>query len=398
MSDALARVRDFPRRPFTRIVGLMTGTSADGVDAALVEFAGAGEAAVPRLALYRETPLEPALRTEVLAVCAAPSLELERLMTLDAALGERYAEAVRDLLQAAGVDARDVDAIGSHGQTVRHVPRPAAGGAARTLQIGSAAILADRTGIAVVSDFRRRDTAAGGEGAPLVPLADLWLFGSKQEARVLLNLGGMANLTYLPRGADPRGVIAFDTGPGNAVVDALADRRSGGAERFDERGAFAARGRVHDGLLGELLADPFFALEPPRSTGRERFGSDFAARLAERGRALGLTDEDVARTALELTAASIEGAIGRFVRRRGLDAVYASGGGTSNATLMESLARRLAPTPLRPLEALGVPSAAKEAMAFAMLAHRTLCGLPGNLPGATGASRPVVLGQLTPGW
>ena len=318
-------------------------------------------------------------------------------MALDAALGERYADAVRDLLASSGIAAGEVDAIGSHGQTVRHVPRSAGGGRALTLQLGSAAVLAERTGIAVVSDFRRRDTAAGGEGAPLVPMADAWLFRAPDESRVLLNLGGIANLTHLPRRGSAAEVIAFDTGPGSAVMDALAERRSGGRERFDAGGAFAASGRASESMLAELLADPFFRLVPPRSTGREHFGAALATQLASRAAALGVGEADLARTALELTAASVAAAIARFLQPRGVDAVYASGGGVANRTLMESLARRIAPLPLRSLETLGVPPAAKEAMAFAMLAHLTLCGLPGNLTGATGANRPVVLGHITPG-
>jgi anhydro-N-acetylmuramic acid kinase len=192
-------------------------------------------------------------------------------------------------------------------------------------------------------------------------------------------------------------VIAFDTGPGNAVMDALAERRSAGRERFDRGGALAASGEVEMGVLDELLADPFFSQSPPRSTGLERFGSAFAASLAERAQGRGASEATVARTALELTAASVADAIRRFLPPGGVDAVYASGGGVANVTLMESLARRLAPVPLRTLDALGVPPSAKEAMAFAMLAHLTLCGLPGNLTAATGASRAVVLGHVTPG-
>jgi len=397
VSDAWARLREYPARRDPVVVGLMTGTSADAVDAALVRFAGAGALARPVLSRFRETPLDPALRREVLELSAAGLWEPERLLRLDAALGECYAAAVADLLREAGCAAAEVDAIASHGQTVRHVPRAAGGGRALTLQIGSAAILAERTGIDVVSDFRSRDVAAGGEGAPLVPLADVQLFGSDRESRVLLNLGGMANLTWLPAG-EAENPLAFDTGPGNAVMDALAELRSGGRERLDAGGACAAGGRANAAFLDELLADPFFAQPPPRSTGRERFGAAYARDLRDRGLARGLAEADIARTALELTAASVARAIDRFVRPRGrVDAVYASGGGVANATLMASLANRLAPARVESLEALGVPPAAKEAMAFALLGHLTLCGHPGNSPAATGAARAVVLGHVTPG-
>ncbi len=399
MTDAWARLRDYPSRPDRVVIGLMTGTSADAVDAALVRFEGAGPGARPALERYHETPLDPRLRSEVLEACSADRWDPVRLLALDAALGELYAGAVRALLDAAGRPADGVDAIACHGQTVRHVPRAAGGGRALTLQLGSAAVLAERTGIAVVSGFRDRDVAAGGEGAPLVPLADARLFGSADEARVLLNVGGMANLTWLPREAAPAGApIAFDTGPGNAVMDALAGLRSGGAERWDERGTFAAGGRADEELLAQLLADPFFAQPPPRSTGRERFGADYARRLRDRGLSRRLSEADVARTALELTAASVVDAVRRHLPPGARpDAVYVSGGGAANPALMESLQRALAPARVAALDALGVPAAAKEALAFAFLGHLTLCGEPGNSPAATGASRAVVLGHVTPG-
>ena len=396
--DALALVRSYTARKEHLIVGLMTGTSADAVDAALVRFSGLGLEARHEVLAYRETPLEPALRREVLEVAAAVELAPERLMRLDAALGECFAAAVLELLAGAKVDLGRVDAVGSHGQTVRHVPRHRGDGQALTLQLGSAGLLAERSGLTVVSDFRTRDTAAGGEGAPLVPLADWWLFRSKSEARALLNLGGMANVTWLARAGSLADVVAFDTGPGNSVLDALMSLRSGGRETHDRDGAVAARGRVNEALLAELLEDPFFALTPPRSTGREHFGDAYAVQLLDLGRALGLSEEDVLATAVELTAASVAGALQRFIVPHGRpDAVYVSGGGVRNRTLMHALERHIAGVSLQPLAVLGVPPEAKEALAFAFLAHQTLCGLAGNVPSATGAAHPVVLGHITPG-
>lgn len=396
--DGLDPVRGWRRARRHLVVGLMSGTSADAVDAALVRFHGLGMASRHELLEYRESPLEAPLRREILEVAGAESLAPERLMRLDAALGERFAAAVLELLAGSGTDLASVDAIGCHGQTVRHLPRTPGGLGALSLQIGSAAVLAERTGITVVSDFRSRDTAAGGEGAPLVPLADWWLCRSDQESRALLNLGGMANLTFLPRGGGPTDLVAFDTGPGNAVLDALVSILTDGAMQRDDGGAMAARGRVSESLLQELLSDSFFGQPPPRSTGRERFGADYAGRLRARGRSLGLADEDLLATTVELTAASVADAIGRFVAPRGgVDAVYASGGGVKNPTLMAALRRRVAPARLERAEALGVPSDGKEALAFAFLAHQTLCGCTGNLPAATGAGRAVVLGHITPG-
>ncbi len=397
-ADGWRKLRTYLERDGHLVVGLMTGTSGDGIDAALVAFEGTGLETTYELRAYTETPLDSTLRTEILEVAGAETVTPERLMELDATLGRRFAESVRALLESAGVAPEDVDAIGSHGQTVRHMPRGTARGGALSLQIGSAAMLAERTGISVVSDFRARDTAAGGEGAPLVPLVDWWLFRSQAEARVMLNLGGIANVTHLPRACEPAQVTAFDTGPGNSVLDALARLASGGVHQYDAGGVLAARGAASEALLAELLADPFFAQAPPRSTGRERFGERYAAKVHELGAAMRLSDADLLATAVELTAASISSAIEQFLAPQGpIGGVFASGGGVHNASLMKALERRLTPARVRSLSTLGVAPEAKEALAFAFLAHQTLCGLPGNLPGATGARHPVVLGSVTPG-
>ena len=396
--DALTPIRDYRSRPERLVVGLMTGTSADGVDAVLVRLKGEGLAATYEVLAESETPLDDDLRSEVLAVAAAETLEPERVMRLDSELAEAYADSVRAVAEQAGVKLADISAIGSHGQTVRHLPRSATSGRALTLQLGSAATLAERTGVCVVSDFRRRDTAAGGEGAPLVPIADFWLFRSNSESRVLLNLGGMANVTWLKKGGSLADVLAFDTGPGNAVLDGLVRAGTRGLARHDESGGLAASGRAHEGLLEELLADPFFATPPPRSTGRERFGDHYADRLADLGEAMGLSLEDTLATAVELTAVSIERAIRDYLSPHGkVDALYASGGGVRNVTLMMALRRRLDGIRVDRLDELGVSASIKEALAFAFLAHLTLCGEPGNVPAATGARHPVVLGSITPG-
>jgi anhydro-N-acetylmuramic acid kinase len=389
--------RDYRTRTDRILVGLMTGTSADAVDAVLVRLKGDGLAATHEVLAEQETPLDADLRSEVLSVAGARTLEPERLMRLDAVLGELYAESVSKVADQGGVKLSAIAAIGSHGQTVRHVPR-ANGARALTLQLGSAPILAERTGITVVSDFRRRDTAAGGEGAPLVPIADWWLFRSDRESRVLLNLGGMANVTWLRKGGTLADVLAFDTGPGNAVLDGLVRAGTRGLAHHDESGKLAASGRVHHALLEELLADPFFSLPPPRSTGRERFGDAYAERLLELAESMGLSLEDALATAVELTAASIERGVREHILPRGkLDALYASGGGVRNVSLMLALRRHLEGIKVERLDELGVSSGFKEALAFAFLAHLTLCGEPGNVPGATGAKHPVVLGSITPG-
>jgi anhydro-N-acetylmuramic acid kinase len=396
--DALARVRDYLVREEHLVVGLMSGTSADAVDAALVRFHGHGLASTHEVVAFRSIRLEDALRREIHALAADRSPELERIMRLDAALGERFGAAVLELLTMAGVDPRTVDAVGSHGQTVRHLPRAANRGEALTLQLGCPSVLAERTGIAVVSDFRTRDTAAGGEGAPLVPLFDWWCYHSDRESRVLLNIGGMANVTHIARSAPIEDMMAFDTGPGNAILDSLANQFLGEPVRQDEGGRMAARGTPSETLLMELLADPFFAAPPPRSTGRERFGARFAEEVRRKGESAGLSPEDIMATAVELTASSIALGVNLFlVPRGGVDVVGASGGGVRNPVLMRALERRLAPVRLVGVEAFGGDAASKEAVAFAFLAHQTLSGEAGNVPGATGARRPVVLGHITPG-
>jgi len=398
LDDALAPIRNYLARGEHFIVGLMTGTSADAVDAALVRFRGVGLDAVHDVIAYRESELDAALRDRVLELAGAERFDPEGLLRVHAALGECYAAAVLELLAGAGIAPARVSAIGSHGQTVRHVPRAAGGGQAFTLQIGSAAVLAERTGIVVVSDFRSRDTAAGGEGAPLVPLADWWLFRSLEESRVLLNLGGIANVTHLPRGAWLERVLAFDTGPCNAVLDALASSASGGRSRYDPEGVLALSGAAEMALVHERLSDPYFSLAPPRSTGRESFGAAYAARLLADCRAVGGSSADAMATAVAISAEAISQALRHFlIPRGGVDRVLASGGGIRNRALMDAIAERLSPIPLGTTESLGVEPSAKEALAFALLAHMTLCGRAGNVPGATGAAHPVVLGAITPG-
>jgi anhydro-N-acetylmuramic acid kinase len=398
LDDALTPVRNYLARTEHLVVGLMTGTSADAVDAVLVRFRGVGIDATHEVVAYRESELDGALRARVLELAGARSFDPETMLRVDAALGECYAAAVLELLAEAGVERDRVSAIGSHGQTIRHLPRAAGGGHAFTLQIGSAAVLAERTGIAVVSDFRSRDTAAGGEGAPLVPLADWWLFRSPLESRVLLNLGGIANVTHLPAGGALERVLAFDTGPCNAVLDALAAAASGGRDRHDAGGALALSGEAVSTLLQTRLSDAFFSQAPPRSTGRERFGAAFAEQLLADCRALGRTPADAMATAVALAAEAISQSVRRFlVPRGGVERVVASGGGIRNRALMQALEQRLSPMPLVTTDALGVEPSAKEALAFALLAHVTLCGRPGNVPSATGATHPVVLGHITPG-
>jgi len=300
---------------------------------------------------------------------------------------------VHELLAVAGVDARDVVAIGSHGQTIRHRPAGAAydGQHPFTWQIGDGNVIAERTGITTVADFRRRDVAAGGHGAPLLPALHAALLRSPDESRAVLNLGGIANLTLLPRASQdsPGDVRGFDTGPANALLDAWCERHTGA--RFDADGAFAARGRVDDGLLAQLLADHWFAQPPPKSTGREQFHLDWLqARLGQASRA----PEDVQATLLELTAATIADAL--RATQPGTTRVLACGGGVHNPRLLERIAARLPGVVVESTAVHGVDPDFVEAMGFAWLARQTLASRPGNLPSVTGARAPRVLGAIHP--
>lgn len=382
---------------FRRVIGLMSGTSADGVDAALVEV-GRSESGV-RLVAFTGLPYPRKLQREILEVSEARRGNVEEICRLHVILGEWFARSAFKVCRKAGVAMSGVDLIGSHGQTVHHLPDAYRGFGVTTrssLQIADPSVIAERTGVTTVADFRARDMAAGGQGAPLVPLVDYLLFRSVCEGRVLLNIGGISNVTVLPAGCGTEDVLAFDTGPGNMLMDGLTGVLTGGRMAYDESGSYAASGNVSGSLLAELMRHPFLKEPPPRSTGREAFGASLVRDvLAWRGR---LPDEDLVATATAFTARSISDALKRFV----LPAVpvgrmAVSGGGVRNPILMEMLRGALPGMDICESDALGVPSEAKEAIAFAVLANATVEGRTGNLPTATGASGSVVLGVVAPG-
>ncbi|HEV8398229.1 MAG TPA: anhydro-N-acetylmuramic acid kinase [Gemmatimonadales bacterium] len=366
-------------------VGLMSGTSLDGVSTALVRLSADPPGAT--LVAFRQ---EPYTQPERGAIIDAMARGTPRdLAFLHVALGERFAGAVLSLLADARVAPRDLAFIASHGQTVWHEPGRA------TLQLGDAAVIAERLGVRVVSDFRARDVAAGGQGAPLVPLADVMLFGHEAQGRLLLNLGGMANYTWVPRRGVAEGAFAFDTGPGVAVIDAVT-RRVDPDAAYDQGGERARRGRPVQKLLEELLADPYFNEAPPKSTGRERFGIEYADRLLARVRAAGGSDNDAVATATALTAESIGRAIDRWPGKDKPGELVISGGGAQNPALVERLATRVQPRPVVLFDQLFFSGEAKEAVAFAFMGYQTVLGRPGNLPEATGARGPRILGHITP--
>lgn len=379
-----------------RVIGLMSGTSADGIDAAAVDVPARG--ADIRLLAFRTYPYPPSVRKLVLELSDPSRGSVDRICHANSVLGELFAEAALRLCEESGVPLGSVDLIGSHGQTIYHLPRGPRFRGRRlgsTLQIGEPCVIAERTGITTVADFRPRDVAAGGQGAPLVPYADFVLFEHRRLSRVLVNVGGIANLTYLPAGAGPEDILAFDTGPGNMVMDGLVRRMTSGRESFDRDGCRARAGRVHERLLSELRRHPFLRRRPPKSTGRETFGAAFVEKLLDRGSALGLSEADLMATAAALTVETIRRACGRLPGR--VDEVILSGGGARNPALVEMLREALAPAPVRLTDELGLDADAKEAVSFAVLAAATIRGRPGNVPSATGAERPVVLGKIVPG-
>lgn len=377
-------------KPVRRVVGLMSGTSVDGIDAALVEIEGAGPGAGVDLIQFRTYPFAPEIRERIHAAFGPGSTK--DLCELNFLLGEAFAQAVLKIIAEAGLAPADVDLVGSHGQTVFHIPK-ASPGVNSTLQIGEASVIAERTGIPVVCDFRTRDIAAGGDGAPLVPYADFVLFNEPDRCRALQNIGGIANVTILPGTRDE--VFAFDTGPGNMVIDHVARAAAADETAFDEDGKLSALGIPDEALVARLLAHPFLALPPPKTTGREMFGREFSQELVQAHDPLGLLD--LLASVVRLTADSIHRAYRDFIfPRYKVDEVIISGGGVHNRTLMARLRELFAPVPVRALEDLGLSSDAKEAVAFAILANETIAGNAGNVPSATGALRQVVLGKIVP--
>jgi anhydro-N-acetylmuramic acid kinase len=377
-----------------RVIGLMSGTSADGVDAALVEWPDAEPARPFRLLAFREEPFPDSLRQRIhrLAAARVPGSEaLRELAALDVGLGERFAEAAARVAAEAGLALHEVDAVASHGQTVAHHPELRA-----TLQIGDPSLIAERTGCCVVADFRPRDVAAGGEGAPLAPFFHLAALGHAAEGRLVLNLGGIANVTWLPRGAAPDDVLAFDVGPANALIDGVVRIASGGRQVMDEDGRRGLRGRCDRALLERLLQDDFLSRPPPKSTGRERYGTAEAEALAAEWSRAGRDPDDLVATLVAFSAEAVLRAQRDFLGA-GVERLLVGGGGARNPALLGALAKRFAPAPVEPMDAAGVPAAAAEAMAFSLMGRNALLGLPNHLPRCTGASRAAVLGEIVPG-
>jgi anhydro-N-acetylmuramic acid kinase len=360
-----------------RVCGVMSGTSLDGIDVAIVDIHGKRIKPVA----FQTHPYPAPVRKALLAVAS-----VEEVSRLNFLLGELYAEAILKTCRSARVPLKSVKLCGLHGQTIFHEAKPIrylGRKIGSTLQIGEAAVVAERTGLQVISNFRERDIAAGGQGAPLVPFVDNLLFRHRTIARVALNIGGIANITVIPAAAN---VIAFDTGPGNMVIDELVSRLTKGRNTCDNRGRIARSAKVNQTLLQTLKANPYFKRKPPKTAGREQFGEPFVNRLI----ATGLLLPDLIATATELTAVTIAEAIPKTTRE-----IIAAGGGVHNDTLMNRLRDLTAPGKLRLSSDFGIDPDAKEAIAFAVLAYEAHRQRPANLPSATGAKHPVLLGKTT---
>ncbi|MDT3424941.1 anhydro-N-acetylmuramic acid kinase [Paenibacillus forsythiae] len=385
-------------KPRTTVLGLMSGTSLDGIDAAIVSIEGAGPKAKAELLHYYSAPYDEALRERLKELCTTQHSSVDLVCGMNAYLAGKFADACIEAVRGAGMEMDEIDLISSHGQTVWHIPEGDVHDPYKvrsTLQLGDLSVLAKQTGRPVVGDFRPADMAVGGQGAPLAPYGDLILFRHPSKGRLLQNIGGIGNCTALPPNAGPDDVFAFDTGPGNMVIDQTVYLLSEGKLAYDEGGAWAAQGTVDEALVSELLEHPYFTMEPPKSTGRELFGKAYAAEFVSRAGARGLGTSDMVATATAFTARTIAEGCKRFVFPRcSIDEVIVSGGGAHNRTLLNMLRQSLPKQTILTSGELGVSDDAKEAVIFALLGNDFMHGISNNLPSATGASRSTVMGKL----
>lgn len=381
------------------VMGMMSGTSADGIDAAIVRISGSPPALLTKLEAHHHASFEPKVREQVLRLANGGATTTAEISRLDFVLGEEFARAAVAAAQASGIRLEQIALIGSHGQTVFHQGSPArligAWRVASTLQIGEPSIIAERTGIPTIANFRPSDIAAGGQGAPLVPFVDYLLYRDAQRGRVALNIGGIANVTVIPAAASPENVFAFDTGPGNMIVDALVQGMTRGRSKYDRGAKTALSGRTIPELLSRVMREPYLRKRPPKTAGREQFGQAYVERLITWGRKHHASPADLVRTATVFTALSIADAFRRLILPKiKVDELIVSGGGAKNPLMMAQLAASVPGVEIIHSDRLGVPTEAKEAFAFAILAYEAFHGRPNNLPSATGARHPVVMGKL----
>lgn len=380
------------------VIGLMSGTSVDGIDVAVVKISGGSTNSKVSLLHFDNFPYDCDIKKDIFKLFDREKCTVDYLCHMNFLLGEIFAKAVMDEIEKAGLKIEDVDLIGSHGQTVYHIPKEIEHHGYKiksTLQIGEPSIIAERTGIVTVADFRTRDVAAGGQGAPLVPYTEYILYRETDKGIGLQNIGGIGNITVIPANCEMEDVYAFDNGPGNMVIDEVVKRITNGEKSIDYGGRIAAEGNVNCDLLNYLMEDKYFNIEPPKTTGREYFGYEFTNRLMDKAKKLNINDYDIVATATALTATAISHSVFKYIiPKSGLDKLIIGGGGSYNKTLINMIKNNLKDIEVLTQEDIGLNSDAKEAIAFALLANETINGNSNNVPKATGASKKVILGKI----
>ncbi len=396
--ENLIRLREKDSR---NVIGLMSGTSFDGIDACLVKITGNGLSTEIEIIEFETYPYKEEIRELIFDASKEQTGRVDKICQLNFTLGKLFADAAGQIAEKSSIPISDIDIIGSHGQTIYHISslkEKADKKVRSTLQIAEPSTIAQETGVTTVADFRTRDIAAGGEGAPLVPYADFILFGKDGIGRAVQNIGGIANVTFLPAGCSINEIIAFDNGPGNMIIDRFAEIITEGKLKYDKDGELASKGKLNQDLLERLCSHPYLSIPPPKSTGREDFGIQFSDNLYEELKRDNVDFLDTITTVTVFTAKSISDSYRKYIQPSyKLSEVVMSGGGVYNPILFQFLKEYLENINIRKVEEFGIPSDAKEALAFAILANETICGNPGNVPSATGARERVVLGKIIPG-
>ncbi len=381
-----------------RVIGLISGTSTDGIDAALVDIKGKGLNSRLKLLAYKTYPYPKGLKERIIELSVKG--KVGEICHINFYLGELFSDAAHRIVKAAGMKMGSVSLIGSHGQTIHHLPEPRREGrfsVRSTLQIAEPSIIAERTGLTVVADFRPGDIAAGGEGAPLTPYLHYILFNQPRLSNVIVNIGGISNITYIPDRNFER-IAAFDTGPGNMLIDGLIYKLTDGKKGIDKNGGLASRGNLNDYLISHLMSHTFINKRPPKTTGRESFGSIMLNEILKIIKNKNLSQKDALATVTAYTAFSIIHNIKRFILSRGeVNGIIVGGGGSRNKTILSLMQKAIGYIPVLTFEDMGYSSKAIEAMAFALFAYETIQNIPSNVPTATGASHPVVMGKIVPG-
>ena len=396
--DNLIRLKEKESR---NVIGLMSGTSCDGIDACLVKITGNGLSTKVDILGFETYSYENGIRELILETSCKETGTVDKICQLNFTLGRLFADAARQIAGKLSVPLSEIDIVGSHGQTIYHVSslKESSDKCVRsTLQIGEPSVIAQETGVTTVADFRTRDIAAGGEGAPLVPYTDFILFGRDGIGRAIQNIGGVSNVTFLPSGGNLKDIIAFDNGPGNMIIDRFAEIITDGRLKYDRNGELASKGKLNKDLLERLCAHPYLLKSPPKSTGRENFGILFSDELYKELKRDNIVVNDAIATITAFTAKSISDSYIKFIQPYcKIDEVIISGGGVSNPVLFQFLKDYLVDISIRKVDDFGIPSGAKEALAFAILANETVSGNLCNVPSATGAKESVVLGKIIPG-